>query len=109
MNFKVLFYLITTVCLLPFSQAQYNGYSPSNWEDQLKIEQEFLSQIDNSAFKKHLKKLTEKPHVAGSKANEEVQKYMAKVMQNAGFEVKSYPYDLYLPNKPGSSLIETRI
>jgi N-acetylated-alpha-linked acidic dipeptidase len=106
MNFKVLFYLITTVCLLPFSQAQYNGYSPSNWEDQLKIEQEFLSQIDNSAFKKHLKKLTEKPHVAGSKANEEVQKYMAKVMQNAGFEVKSYPYDLYLPNKPGSSLIE---
>ncbi len=106
MNFKVLFYLITTICLLPFSQAQYNGYSPSNWEDQLKIEQEFLSQIDNSAFKKHLKKLTEKPHVAGSKANEEVQKYMATVMQNAGFEVKSYPYDLYLPDKPGSSLIE---
>ena len=46
-NFKVLFNLITTFCLLPFSQAQYNGYSPSNWEDQLKIEQEFLSQIDN--------------------------------------------------------------
>ena len=31
---------------------------------------------------------------------------MANVMKNAGFEVKNYPYDLYLPNKPGSSLIE---
>ena len=31
---------------------------------------------------------------------------MGEVMQRAGFEVTQYPYDLYLPNKPGSSLIE---
>ena len=42
----------------------------------------------------------------GSEANAEVQRYMGEVMQRAGFEVTKYPYDLYLPNKPGSSLIE---
>ena len=42
----------------------------------------------------------------GSEANAEVQRYMGEVMQRAGFEVTQYPYDLYLPNKPGSSLIE---
>ena len=65
-----------------------------------------MGHIDLNSFKKHLKKLTERPHVVGSKENEKVQNYMANVMKNAGFEVKNYPYDLYLPNKPGSSLIE---
>ena len=51
-------------------------------------------------------KLTEQPHVVGSKANREVQEYMFEVMKNAGFNVKKYPYDVYLPNKPGNSLIE---
>ena len=44
--------------------------------------------------------------MVGSEANAEVQRYMGEVMQHAGFEVTQYPYDLYLPNKPGSSLIE---
>lgn len=106
MNFNIISPLITTLCLIQFVQAQYIGYTPAAWEEQLKIEQELIDQIDENAFKKHLKKLTERPHVVGSEANEEVQKYMADVMQNAGFKVKSYPYDVYLPNKPGSSLIE---
>ena len=28
------------------------------------------------------------------------------VMKESGFEVKRYPYDVYLPNKPGNSLVE---
>ena len=27
-------------------------------------------------------------------------------MDDAGFKVTNYPYDVYLPNKPGESLIE---
>ena len=27
-------------------------------------------------------------------------------MDDAGFKVTNYPYDVYLPNKPGKSLIE---
>ena len=106
MNSKVLLSLIITVGILQSSLAQYEGYSSKNWKKQIEIEKEFLGHIDLNSFKKHLKKLTERPHVVGSKENEKVQNYMANVMKNAGFEVKNYPYDLYLPNKPGSSLIE---
>lgn len=76
------------------------------WKNQLQIEEDFLKQINSTSFKTHLKKLTERPHVVGSEANAEVQRYMSEVMQQAGFEVTQYPYDLYLPNQPGSSLIE---
>jgi N-acetylated-alpha-linked acidic dipeptidase len=104
------FNVFTLLCIFCFtiqlSKAQYEGYSPARWETQLQIEDAFFKQINTTSFKTHLKKLTERPHVVGSKANAEVQRYMGEVMQRAGFEVTQYPYDLYLPNKPGSSLIE---
>ena len=106
MNSKVLLSFLLTLSILQSPLAQYDGYSSKNWKKQIEIEKEFLGHIDLNSFKKHLKKLTERPHVVGSKENEKVQNYMANVMKNAGFEVKNYPYDLYLPNKPGSSLIE---
>ena len=31
---------------------------------------------------------------------------MVSVMKNAGLIVKEYPYDVYLPKEPGTSLIE---
>jgi N-acetylated-alpha-linked acidic dipeptidase len=96
------------ICLFTFQilSAQYEGYSLSTWEDQLDIEELFLNQLDKTSFKKHLKKLTERPHVVGSETNEEVIRYIGEVMNNAGLEVVNYPYDVYLPNKPGTSLIE---
>ncbi|MDC1012016.1 M28 family peptidase [Flavobacteriaceae bacterium] len=106
MKFNV-FTLLSIFCFtIQLSQAQYEGYSQSRWEAQLQIEEAFFKQINTTSFKTHLKKLTERPHVVGSEANAEVQRYMGEVMQRAGFEVTQYPYDLYLPNKPGSSLIE---
>ncbi|MDC0916908.1 M28 family peptidase [Flavobacteriaceae bacterium] len=106
MKFNV-FTLLSIFCFtIQLSQAQYEGYSQSRWEAQLQIEEAFFKQINTTSFKTHLKKLTERPHVVGSEANAEVQRYMGEVMQRAGFEVTKYPYDLYLPNKPGSSLIE---
>ena len=96
------------ICLFTFQilLAQYEGYSLSTWEDQLDIEELFLNHLDKTSFRKHLKKLTERPHVVGSETNEEVIRYIGEVMNNAGLEVVNYPYDVYLPNKPGTSLIE---
>ena len=95
------------ICInFSFSFAQYEGYSLTRWENQLKIEDLFSKNIDTTSFKKHLIKLTERPHVVGSDANKAVQEYMFEVMKNAGFNVEKYPYDVYLPNKPGNSLIE---
>ena len=88
------------------SIAQHEGYSLDSWNNQLEIEEMFANYIDKTSFKKHLKKLTERPHVVGSEANEEVIRYIGEVMDNAGLDVTNYPYDVYLPNKPGSSLIE---
>ena len=66
-----------------------------------KIEEAFKISIDKSRFKTHLQKLTERPHVAGSETNEAVQNYMSSVMESAGFKVKGYPYDVFLPSSPG--------
>ena len=73
---------------------------------QQQVEEVFEASIDATRFKTHLQKLTERPHVAGSATNEAVQAYMSSVMESAGLEVKSYPYDVYLPSTPGESFIE---
>ncbi len=99
-------YLIILSLIFNFSHSQYEGFSESGWEKQLEIEESFKSLIDNSSFKRHLIKLTERPHVVGSEGNEEVIRYIGNVMENAGFDITNYPYDVYLPNKPGSSLVE---
>ena len=91
---------------IQFSYSQYEGYSLDSWNNQVKTEEIFSNKIDKSSFKKHLKKLTERPHVVGSEGNAEVIRYIGQVMDDAGFKVTNYPYDVYLPNKPGQSLIE---
>ncbi|MGA0829340.1 MAG: PA domain-containing protein, partial [Flavobacteriaceae bacterium] len=73
---------------------------------QQQVEEVFKASIDATRFKTHLQKLTERPHVAGSATNEAVQAYMSSVMESAGLEVASYPYDVYLPSTPGESFIE---
>jgi N-acetylated-alpha-linked acidic dipeptidase len=74
--------------------------------DRDKTDELFKSVIDTDRFKIHLEQLTKRPHVAGSSTNQEVQRYMASVMSEAGFEVNFYPYDVYLPEAPGESLVE---
>ena len=106
MNYKCIFLPFLLFFTVKFSVAQYEGYSTVRWENQLKIEEQFFSLQDHSRFKNHLKKLTLRPHVVGSEANTEVKKYMVSVMKNAGLSVKEYPYDVYLPKEPGTSLIE---
>lgn len=101
-------FIIPALLLLTiqFSFAQQDGYSPSSWEKELQLEDKFVELQDHTSFKKHLKTLTQRPHVVGSKANTAVQEYLGEVMEQAGFKVKNYPYDVYLPKEPGTSLIE---
>ena len=103
---KRIYSILISFFLFQFLNAQYEGYSEESWNDQLKIEESFFNNIDNTSFKKHLKKLTERPHVVGSEGNQEVIRYIGEVMQLAGMKVTNYPYDVYLPKNPGTSLIE---
>ena len=103
---KRIYSILISFFLFQFLNAQYEGYSEDSWNDQLKIEEFFFKNIDKTSFKKHLKKLTERPHVVGSEGNQEVIRYIGEVMQLAGMKVTNYPYDVYLPKNPGTSLIE---
>ena len=82
-------------------------YSQNNLNDKEKeAEKLFLSLVNPNSFKSHLKELTKKPHVSGSIASKEVQKYIEKSMSNAGLDVTLYPYDVYMSKEPGNSLVE---
>lgn len=83
-----------------FSQT-LNGFNQKNSELQQTIETQLKNHPTPASFKKHLAELTKEPHVSGSKANEEVAAYMAKVMEEAGMKVDFYPYDIYMPTGPG--------
>ncbi|ALM07561.1 glutamate carboxypeptidase [Sediminicola sp. YIK13] len=102
--------LLVHIVLFSFSYlatAQSNdGFLAQSQTTEKQVEDYFLKTVDFDQYKIHLKTLTQKPHVAGSKANEEVRDYMANVMKNAGLKVELYPYDIYMSKNPGSSLIE---
>ena len=103
---KNIFFIITLLCSTFFSFAQKEGFTEPSWIAQEKTEEVFLKTVSFDRFKTHLKALTAKPHVVGSEANVAVRDYMKKTMADAGLDVILYPYDVYLPKEPGTSLIE---
>ncbi len=101
-----LFALAALMSVSLVSAQNYGGYTASSAKKQEAVEAEFLKTVDFSKFKEHLKKLTERPHVAGTTANKEVADYMATVMENAGMDVELYPYDIYMSTSGGNSSVE---
>ena len=97
---------VLLLCLTSLTAVAQTGFTASDWKNQLATEEVFTSLIDDTRFKIHLKELTKKPHVAGSKANNDVIDYIAKSMNNAGLAVKKYPYDIYMSKAPGESYLE---
>jgi len=69
-NMKRITIIFICLSIFKFSNAQYEGYSSSSWENQLNLEELFFNYLDKTSFKKHLKKLTERPHVVGSETNQ---------------------------------------
>ena len=94
---NIIYFILILFC---FNQPSIIAQSLVKLSDS---EEFFLSNVDENSFKSHLKKLTERPHVAGSVENENVRDYMSLIMKEAGFEVTQYPYDIYLSSKPGTS------
>ena len=91
---------------LPTFSQQVTGFFPKDAASEKAIEEEYLKAVNFDRFKVHLQELTKAPHIAGTPENEAVAAYMTKVMSDAGMDVTSYPYDVYLPNDPGESLLE---
>ncbi|MFC3414663.1 M28 family peptidase [Algoriphagus hitonicola] len=83
-----------------------DGFFKQNQTGQNELESEFLRSVNYDRFKIHHQELTKNPHIAGTAENELVQQYMSKIMEEAGMKVKVYPYDVYLPNHPGKSMLQ---
>lgn len=104
---KIALALLLSFTLCSFVHAQsLDGFFNKSQKAQQEIESQLLNTVDEAAFKKHLRTLTAKPHVAGSKANEDVRDYMFKVMKDAGWNSELYPYDIYMSKEPGNSIVE---
>ncbi|MHA7131399.1 M28 family peptidase [Algoriphagus namhaensis] len=88
------------------ARQHLDGFKSSSVQSQKELEAKYLQAVPSDRFKIHLQELTKAPHIAGTPENEAVAEYMAKVMREAGMEVTFYPYDVYLPNDPGESLIQ---
>lgn len=86
--------------------AQQDGFLPSQFAEQKKFELDYLKAVNFDRFKDHLTELTKNPHITGTPENELVKDYMVKIMEDAGMNVKVWPYDVYLPNHPGKSELQ---
>lgn len=70
------------------------------------VQERFLSMNSSMSFGKHLHALSSEPHIAGSASNESVRDYISSVMRNAGLKVEITPYDVYIPEMPGTATLE---
>jgi len=73
------------------------GFSATNAARQAFCEARFLELPSGDAFREHLRIITAAPHPTGSAAQVEVGHYLGRAMKAAGFAVREYPYDVYLP------------
>lgn len=105
---KKLFSTLTAIFLFCQVHAQDApfGFSENSVLSQRELEKQFLEGTDFSRFKTHLQAISSEPHVVGSAANERVKTYLEKTMQDTGWDVQTYPYDVYLPKDPGESHVE---
>ncbi|MCS5489556.1 M28 family peptidase [Algoriphagus limi] len=105
-HLRLLFLSILSISTFNNGIFAQDGFFAKSIEKEKSIEAKFLESVDYDRFKVHLQELTKNPHIAGTPENELVQQYMKKIMEDAGMEVKLYPYDVYLPNNPGKSELE---
>lgn len=93
--------LLLLTGLAPGAAAQetpLTGFTPERSGEQETCEARFLDLPSSEAFSRHHERLTRRPHVAGTPANDRVGDYIATSMEEAGLQVETYPYDVYIPD-----------
>ena len=78
-------------------EVSLTGFTAARAASQAVCEQRFLDLPSSDGFREHLRTITERPHPAGSEAQVLVGQYLARQMEEAGMDVISHPYDVYLP------------
>jgi len=89
--------LLAATPAAPRQESPYTGFTPARAAEQARCEELFLPLPSSGSFREHLRTITEDPHPTGSEAQRRVGAYLAESMSRAGLEVRSHPYDVYLP------------
>ncbi len=99
--------LSTLLLIVPLARGQsIKGFFPASQSVQHQWEHSFLALPQPANFKDHLKEITKYPHFSGSVGTQHVIHYITQVMEKAGWDIQSYPYDVYLAPKPIKNTIE---
>lgn len=107
---RIIVTLLLGLLFLPvvtFSQSrEILGFSPKRAVAQRELENTLLSIPQPATFRNHLRELTRYPHRAGSPASQRVVQYLQDQMRDAGLEVATYDYEVYIPAEPGTNRVE---
>jgi len=73
------------------------GFAPAAAAEQLSLEADMAALLSAERFREHLAAVSSEPHPAASAANTRVADYAARIMRDAGWEVATPTYEVYLP------------
>ncbi len=97
-----------TILALSLASPQDEPQGSAGKNPQLDARESFLvSQIDAQRAGKHLRELTQEPHIAGSEADYRSALYVQGVLEEAGFEVELSEYHVLLSLPESISLAMT--
>jgi N-acetylated-alpha-linked acidic dipeptidase len=104
------FLLLLSVLILAsvtptFSQDRILGFTPSSAARQIKVEEKFKAIPSPAEARRQHRIFTAEPHVAGSKRNNDLARYVAEEWRKQGLEdVVIHRYDVYATEPKSASL-----
>ncbi len=94
---NTLFLLLVTLPSV-YSESDIRGFTPKNASQQLQTETIFKDLVSIESCRTNLRRLTEEPHLAGTKNSQKVANFLKDQYQSYGLKVKIYEYEVYLPH-----------
>lgn len=83
------------------AQDRPTGFTASAAATHAMCEARLLDLPSGDTWWEHHRRITQEPHPTGSEANRRVARYLAEVMEEAGWQVRVDAYDVYLPQLEG--------
>ena len=91
-----IFAVVLLHAILP-AQEPIRGFSQAGAKQQLDLEAKAVALIDSSRIGAHIKRMSAKPHAAGSIASKEVADYALELFWKWGLEAKLETFEALLP------------
>src|SRR5678816_1986459 len=107
----VLLVVITLATPLSFAQTAIDGFNAERATAERRWEEMFRKVPDPKSAREHLKRLTQEPHIAGTKEDYATAVYVRDQLRSYGLSAELKEYDVWLnyPNSPSVlELITTR-